>query len=111
MTENPYKLLTEKFLKIFGVFVVIIASMAMIIFTPMILMSIFDKPWTWWTYAFFIPLGITILIVTINLVDWDELFDFDDVNDTFEEYREEQRQLRKQARKLREEHEREINLT
>lgn len=112
MSENPYRLLTEKFLKIFGAFAVIIIAIGMAIFGPMIIVALSDdKPWGWWTYAFFIPLAITIMIVLINLVDWDDLWDFDDVKDAFDEYREEQRQLRKQARELREQHEREINLT
>jgi uncharacterized membrane protein (DUF106 family) len=106
--ENPYELSMNKFLKIFGVFTVIIASIAMMIFAPMLLNSISDKPWTWWTYMFFIPLGITILIVVINIIDWDDLWDFDDINNTFKEYREEQKRQRKLAREKLQE--KEINI-
>jgi hypothetical protein len=100
--SEPYEMLIEKFLKIFGIFVVIVGTIGMMIFAPIILVSLTDKPWGWWTYAFFIPLGITILIVVINVVDWDELWEFDDIKDAFEERREEkerQRELAKEKRK------------
>jgi hypothetical protein len=96
--DNPYELSMNKFLKIFGVFTVIVASIAMMIFAPMLLNSITDKPWTWWTYMFFIPLGITILIVIINVIDWDDLWDFDDIKEAFDDYREEKKRLRREAK-------------
>jgi len=68
--KNRFVFILKKTLLIFGVFFAFILTAMLALFLPCVLDFAL-------LYVITIPLGIAIIITMVQMIDWDELFDFE----------------------------------